>query len=361
MTSLPKGTQTMTSLTLRRLRVAGLAVVLAGATVPFLPAPANAAAINGSASGAVQASLTGGSCAVTGGPFNTPTPPLSLNSNAVTPFSVSASATGTSTGNPADVTQAAATLQGTAFSTEAGGSAQSIGVDGVVSLSLDSKFGLASACSGGAAGTLAGSANLTVTAPAMLDLRVKAKNGGYLTTAQASLSSATGTNQVLALYTGTDGRRLALVQPGTYSFAFAVTSQLTGPAPIPVPKTRVMPFTFRADFKPVGANEGASAGTGTKYLTLPDQLNCSNGSAVADFTAKAGKKVKKGKKAKKPVITKAAFYVNGALVASVKKPNKNTLTTVTGIAGTEETTIEAVLSVPKKGTLSVRRTYLPCR
>ena len=365
MTSLPKGTKTMTSLPLRRIRIAGLAVALAGAGVTFLAAPANAAAITGSAGGGVQASLGGGGCTVTGGPFTSPLPVLPLNSNSSTPFSASANATGTSSGNAADVTHVSASLQGTAFSTEVGGSAQSVGVDGVLSVTADSSFGLASACSGGALGTISGSATITVTTPAMLDLRVKARPGGYITISQASVSSSSGVSQDIAQFSGNDGRRLTLVQPGTYNFSFTLQSQLAGPSPIPTPKTRTMPFTFRADFRTPGTAEGASGGSGTKYLTLPDAINCSTGTATADFTAKAGKKVKKGKKghkAKKPVIKQADFFVGDTKVASVKNPNRDTLTTLTGIAGTEETTVEAILKLSNdKGTVSVRRTYLPCR
>jgi hypothetical protein len=166
------------------------------------------------------------------------------------------------------------------------------------------------------------------------------------------------------LYQGTDGRRLTLVPPGTYSFSFAVLSQLSSPAPtFGMPTTRTMAFTIRADFKSPGAAEGGSTGTGASYLALPDTLSCSNGTATADFTAKAGKRVKKpkkGHKKKKPVITKADFFAGDAKVASVKKPNRDTLTTLTGIDTSGEVTLEAVLTVPKKGTLSVRRTYLPC-
>jgi hypothetical protein len=363
MTSLPKEIQTMTSFSLRRVGLYGLAAVLAGASVPLLAAPANAAAITGNATGSAQVSLSGASCALTGGPLATPTPVLSLNSDSATPFSASANATGTSNTNAADVTHAEATISGTAFSTETGGSATSVGVDGVASVTFDSKFGLASDCSGAATTGLSGSATLTLTAPAMLDLRVRALHGGYVTTVSVFLASASGASQTVAAYSGTNGRRLALVQPGSYTFNFTLTSLLTGPSPILVPKTRTMPFTFRADFKAPGAAEGASTGTGASYLALPDTLNCSNGTAAADFTAKAGKKVKKpkkGHKKKKPVITKVDFFAGDAKVASVRKPNRDTLTTVTGIDTSGEVTLEAVLSVPKKGTLSVRRTYLPC-
>jgi hypothetical protein len=353
----------MTKPSLRRVGLYGLAAVLAGSTVPLLAAPANAAAITGNASGGAQVSLSGASCTVTGGPLATPTPVLSLNSDTVTPFSASASAIGTSNTNAADVTRADATISGTAFSTEAGGSAVSVGVEGVASVTFDSKYGLASDCSGTAMTGVSGSATLTLTAPAMLDLRVKALRGGYLTTVSVLLTSSSGVSQTIAAYSGTNGRRLTLVQPGNYAFNFSLTSLLTGPSPILVPKTRTMPFTFRADFKAPGAAEGGSAGTGAKYLALPDTLNCSNGTAAADFTAKAGKKLKKpkkGHKKKKPVITKADFFVGDVKVASVRKPNRDTLTTVTGIDTSGEVTLEAVLTVPKKGTLTVRRTYLPC-
>jgi hypothetical protein len=358
-----KGNQTMNSLPLRRIRIAVLPVLLCCAGMTVLAAPAEAVVISGAGGGSVSVNGSGSDCLFTSSPSSASTPPLTLTDTQSVPFSIAVNGTGASTVNASDVTSVAASLQGTASGVVAGGSTQSFGVSGVVSLGEDSAFGLASDCSTSASANFSLSSVLTLTAPAMLELRAKVSGVSPLSTLTATFSTPGGGSVQMANATGSDSRRLVLVPAGVYGVSISLTSALASALPIATPKNLVSHFSLQADFRQPGLAEGSSAGTGAKYLALPDTLNCSNGTATADFTAKAGKKVKKpkkGHKKKKPVITKADFFAGDAKVASVRKPNRDTLTTVTGIDTSGEVTLEAVLTVPKKGTLSVRRTYLPC-
>ena len=154
--------------------------------------------------------------------------------------------------------------------------------------------------------------------------------------------------------------RLLAVQPGDYTMTVQLVAQAadTNLAGQPGPSANVRTNVHGA-FKPFGVADGASSGSGAKYLTLADSQTCASHSVTADFTKKAGKKAKKGKK---PVIKKATFFVNGAKVKSVKKPNKNTLVTLTGLPAddTVEVSAQLKLQAKGKGTVTVERTYLPC-
>ena len=344
---------------LRRGRVlavsAAASLVLAG--VAFTAPPASAAPFAGTLARATSFSTSGGGCAASSPGVTLPNTPF------VAGAPVPLDHSGTSTvGGPTvpDVTALSAAVTGTAVAHETAGSMTDFDVNGTLAASANRALGAGSACTSNSSVQSLVQGTFTLATAGVWDFDVSVVGTG-LAVAQLQLQRVGGSpaQQVVASI-GQNSRNHALVSLGAGDYVFQVQVQAVAQgsnAPTAFPPATNAKFKVRGAFHAFGSAKAAAAGTAKKYVALADGVACGTHSVTADFTNKAGKKPKKGKK---PVINKATFFVNGAKVKSVKKPNKNTLVTLSAIPD-DEVTVSAQLKLGGgKGTVTVERSYLPC-
>ncbi len=343
----------------RTLGVLG-AGVLALAGLALTAQPASAAPWSGTLGQQTSFSNVGGGCAASSGGVSAPLAVVPSNTSMPLNLSSTSNGTGPAAGDTAALSAA---VTGSVRINESAGSVTDIDVTANLSASANRALGAASACSSSALAAVTLTGSFSTASAGLLELDFSNLGTGY-TTHSLNITRTTPAPPSASLMFSTDehGRthRLLAVQPGDYSMSLTFAAQAAGTnAPAnPGPSANVT-TNLHVAFKPFGIAERPSSGAGAKYLTLADTQACASHSVTADFTKKAGKKPKKGKK---PVIKKATFFVNGAKVRSVKKPNRNTLVTLTGLPVDDNVEVSAQLKLQAKGkgTVTVERTYLPC-
>ena len=346
----------------RARRAGGLALAgaLAAATVTLTATPASAAAYTGQAQASVGFSTSGGgSCSITSGGNGSQAVPL--NSPGTISLTQNNSAVATDSGEPADVTNMSGSVQGTATLTEVAGALKSLDMASTHTTSVQPVQGAATDCESSATASFATVGTINVPTASILDLTVKIRGGSsgeWVLVMQRTTAPAGSTIQVDTNQNGKT-RRVLSIPAGTYQLITVASSELNEPEAAGDPTSDTVRIVAHGEVSAPGSALGVAKGTGTKYLKLPDTLNCAGHSVTADFTKKAGKKAtnRNGVKAK---IRNAKFFVNGATVASHRKPHKNTNVTLAGLDDTDEVVVEVLLKLQDRSKVEIRRTYLPC-
>ena len=347
----------------RRCAGASGALVLALAGLGLAATPADGAVLDGMATASTNfATSGGGGCALSADTHTSSNQPYG-SGGTVASFNLNTSAVATDPGDLTDTTQLAANISGTVSAQEAAGAVTGFAMNSNIALKVDRAQDALSSCSSSALATMIMTTPVpfNVPAPTLLDLTSKF-HGSNLTVSSVTLvlsktNAPPASDTEVPFNFNASVQRYLAVPAGQYSVTVVVTTQLSQPSTPPVGENATATWSLDAKFLTPGVAKTAQQGTGNKYLTLGSAVSCTSDTVTADFTNKAGKKAKKGKK---PVLNKATFYVNDVKVASVKKPNKNTLTTLTGLPDEDEVTVEAVIKVRGKGPVAVRRTYRPC-
>jgi len=336
-------------------------VIGAGALVvaplAFGAAPAMAAPFAGQAVKSTTFSASGGGCAVTSPGSTSP----ATNFGAGAPVSLTQAQSSAGTGPTApDTATLSAAVNGSFVAHEAGGALTDFSGNISGSTSVNRALGSSSACSWSS--TAVAQAVGTFTSNGGLwDINLSLTGTGFGLAEVVLIKSSGLMTQTVAAHVGQSGRTHSLVSltPGDYTLQviFEAIASGTNTANQPPPASNVR-MKVSGVFRGFGTAEGPETGTGSKYLDLANNLTCASHSVTGDFTNKAGKKAKKGHK---PVIQKAEFFVNGAKVKTVKKPNKKTTVTLSGLPDTDMVDVSATLKLGKgKGKVTVERSYFPC-
>jgi hypothetical protein len=111
--------------------------------------------------------------------------------------------------------------------------------------------------------------------------------------------------------------------------------------------------TVDLSFDVPGSASAAQSGKGGKYVNLADGRDCTAGALSMTWSKKAGK-------GNHRVIKKAIVRVNGDKVATIKKPTRKTVATITGLNTEKAADVEVTLKVKGKGSTTVDRSYLRC-
>lgn len=349
----------------RPLRLAVALGLVTGAVVLSGPTPASGAALSGSFAASTGFTTSGGGGCALSADTSSSSSGTFPSGGPATSYSFDSSAVATDPSDSADVTQLRSRFQASARSVDSGGVLTSLDLRGQASLTVDRAQDAASSCSSSAGAGMSLSTNpLVLTQPSLLDTSMKVRGADGQSSTQTSFalvfSRATPGTEVIAeshVNNNETTRRQVLLPPGTYQMALSLSTQLAQPGPLPGPETGAITFSLDLDIVPAGSADSVQRGAATKYVALPAGLSCGNGSVKAHFTNKAGPKPKKGAK---PKIKKALFYVNDVKVATVKRPHKNTVKTLTGLPPTDAVTVETRLYLTGKGVAETRRTYRPC-
>lgn len=345
------------SLVRRLVGIAG-AGALALTPVALAAAPATAAPFAGQVQKQTTFSASGTGCSVSSG---TSSPATAFAAGTPVSLAQSESTNGVGPTGP-DTAQLSSAVGGSFVAHEAGGALTDFSADATAATSVNRALGASSAC------TWSSTASALVTG-------TFTSNGGLWDVNVKFSGSGTGIVQLVFIKTGSiltsesvvahvgDAARthtLISLAPGDYTLQLAVQSASSGTntANQPPPTSNAHAIV-NGVFRGFGVADGPATGDATKYLDLPGGLTCASHSLKADFKKKAGKKAKKGKK---PVISKAVFFVNDTKVKTVKKPNKNTTVTLSGLPDTDTLDVSAQLTLTGKGNgkVTVERSYLPC-
>jgi hypothetical protein len=347
---------------LTRLTVLAAAAVLTTAGLAVAPSPASATAL----SGVAQATISfdpGAGC--TEAPADPPGQDGPLQSDGLgTDLTVSGATTATKTGDPTDTTALSASMHATASATEVAGQPGSLDATLTGSMSNSAVKGALTACDSSNTVSVVTQSYINLTQLTTIELRTSMRSGPDSTVAftVVNLGGIVPTNaaEVVVDQNGT-GTRLIDVPAGSYAIVTQLFLTRDTLDVIATPTLSNFAMSVHADFRRPGAASSGAKGAGTKYVTLPEGLDCSGGTAAVTYTksAKPAKK-KKGAKGKKPTLSNATFYVDGNRVKTVKKPDRDTTTLLGGFSADDRVTIEAVVKVRGKGTVELRRTYLPC-
>jgi hypothetical protein len=347
---------------LSRLIVLSAAAALAAAGLTVAPSPASAAALDGVGIAAVDFEPGSGCTQAPPDPASQTGPVQSdgLGSD----LTLSGSTVATKTGDPTDTTALSATMHGTASATESGGQARTLDVAITGSMTNSAVKGALTACDSTNSVTMVSQGFVTITSATILEVRTSTRSGpGSLIS--FTLQSVGGVLPSVSIGTdldqnGTSTRRIQ-VKPGSYVVTVQLEVTRRTQDVIATPTLSGFAMSLHAQFYRPGEASTGAKGAGTKYVTLPEGLDCTGHTASVTYTksAKPAKK-KKGAKGKKPTLSNATFYVDGNKVKTVKKPDRDTTTLLSGIAAGDPVTIEAVVKVRGKGTVELRRTYVPC-
>jgi hypothetical protein len=343
-------------------RASGLAVAaaLALTTVSLTASPASAAAFTGFAQASNSFSTAGGSsCSITSGGNGSDSSPL--NSPGSVHFTGNDSAVATDSGDPTDVTNMAASYDARAALTEAGGAVKTLDMVSTLSTSVEPTQGPATSCDSAASSSFVTVGSLNVPSASILDLTIKIR-GSSSANWTFVLSKTTGPpGSTVQVDTNQNGktRRVLSIPPGTYSWTAVATNTLGEPDAASDPTSNTVRINAHGVFSRPGSALGATKGTGTKYLKLPNVLNCAAHSVKARFTRAAGQKATPANGVT-PKINKAKFYVNGHKVATKLKPYKGLKVKLVGLDVTDEVVVEVLMTLHNGSKVDVRRTYLPC-
>ena len=327
------------------------------APLAFGAAPAMAAPFAGQAVKATTFTASGAGCAVSSPGSTSPV----TNFAAGAPVSLTQAQSSAGTGPTApDTATLSAAVNGSFVAHESGGALTDFSGNVSASTSVNRALGSSSACTWNST-AVAQTVGTFTSNGGLWDVNLSLTGTGFGLAEVIIIKSSGLTTQTVVAHVGQAGRTHSLVSlaPGDYTLQviFEAVSTGSNSATQPPPASNVR-MKVSGVFKGFGTAEGPETGTGSKYLKLANNLTCASHSVTADFTNKAGKKAKKGQK---PVIEKAEFFVNGAKVKTVKKPNKKTTVTLSGLPDTDTVDVSATLKLGKgKGKATVERSYLPC-
>lgn len=169
----------------------------------------------------------------------------------------------------------------------------------------------------------------------------------------ADITAATGPSTV---------RSRTLLPAGTSTLnleGFIVLDPPSPGDPQPTDSAGSVHTTVEVQTPGTATSETSTARAG-KYLDLAAVRGCAGGSVAATWGKRAGKGDHR-------TVKRAVFTVNGVKVATVKRPKKGQVTTVTGLP-TGAVEVEATLKLVTKrgakgkhGPAALSRSYLPCQ
>jgi hypothetical protein len=347
----------LASISSRRLGTAALAAVLAGGGLLAAPAPSQAAVLGIAQTAAIvdfEDDPTGTLCTQTG-PGDVSNVPLNFAADGVPVTSTAnSSAVITDNNNATDKTTMSANITHTVTATQAGGQLSHVHLTSTASTSLATAIA-ATKCG---ASVLAGGQTefqFDLVAPTLVTITAEAHRMVGIVEAGNITGTPDDLQAVVAYAIGGHGTSTstALLNPGT-ALVGINQSQAAMEAPAAASTKSVSgDVTVDISFDVPGAASIAQAGSGGKYVTLGAGRSCSAGTLPMTWTKKAGS-------GKKRVIKKAVVTVNGAKVATIKKPKKNQVTTLTGLNAEKAAAVEVSFKIKGKGKFTVDKSYLRC-
>jgi len=346
------------SRSLRRLPAAALALVLAGGGLLIAAPPSHAATLDlsqlGVAANFDKDEAAGHTCDETGpgdaassiGTFAADGLPVSR--------SVSSSAVLTDAGVPADQTTMAGNVTTTATATQAAGQLSNVHVAGTASASLTTAVANTS-CGGNI--EVGGDVvfQFSLAAPTLVTISAEAHHVMGVLEAGSLLGSSDDPDAALSFAIGAHGvSSSSVVLPAGTGFigVSEVSLGLNAPATATT-LSRSGDFTADVSFQAVGAASSDQSGNAGKYVKLGDGRDCTAGALALTWSKKAGH-------GKHRVIKKATVSVNGVKVATVRKPKKNQVTTVSGLDPESAADVEVAFKIKGKGKFTADRSYVRC-
>jgi hypothetical protein len=343
----------------RRLRAAALAVVLGGAGL-LAAAPASQAATLGMTVAVASVSFDddpdgGVTCTQTGpGDVTTPTSTFAANGVPVT-SSVASSAVVTDNANALDKTTMSGSLTSTVTGTGVGGDLSHLhlaasGTTSLTTAAANTRCHASVGIGGGA------QFQFDLAAPALVTLTAESHH----LTGVAEVGNIMGglgadTDAVAAFALGGHGTSTstALLPAGTGYVGISQILTNMEATSAAATKTITGDIVIDISFDTPGLATGTQAGSAGKYVALGAGRSCASGTLPLTWSKKAGS-------GKHRVIKKATVSVNGAKVATIKKPKKNQVSTVSGLNPERAADVEVSFKIKGKGKFSVERSYLRC-
>lgn len=335
----------------RRAGMAGLTMTLAVGTL--LIAPAQAGVLDSPTSTASVSVSLAGDCTLSGG---APSAVGTFAADGV-PVQTTYSAGGTVTknGNPSDATTISAALSSTIRATQAGGALKTVDVSASMQSSLAAALGTAQACNTSIQPSVTYNGALDLPTPRYATLHIDSKHAiGVIQMLNAG-GPLDGTAATVIYGHGTSTQR-TYIPAGSWVFIIQAADQLKASTPTAsFPSSKSSSVAIHMSFDEPGSAITEETGDGSKYLDLAAGRTCAAGSLTATWKGKAGK----GDNIK---IKKAVFRVDGAKVATVKRPAKGKRTTLSGLDPDTTADVSVTLKLMKKGAgkATVERSYLPC-
>ena len=343
----------------RRLPAAVLAVVLTAGGLLAAAPPAEAAVLGMTVAGgsiSFDDDPTGTTCTHSGPGFVSSEPSgqqFAANGVPVT-STVSASDVVTDTGNSSDTTTLTGSVTSTVTATGVAGQLTHIHMVANATSSLTTAIA-GSKCGASVFGGAGAQFQFDLAAPTLVT--VTAESHRLAGTVQiGNLLSPDEDIDGVALYSlGSHGTSTAtsLLQAGTGLIGLSqVQFGLEAPA---TAGTRSTSGDLGLDitFETPGVASTTQSGSAGKYVTLAAGRNCAAGTLPLTWTKKAGK-------GKQRAVKKAIVKVNGAKVATIRKPKKNEVSLIKGLNAEREADVEVSFKIQGKGKLTVDRSYLRC-
>jgi len=337
----------------RRAGFAGLTISLAAGALLVAPAPAHAGVLDTPSSTAKVNLSHAGTCTHAG--LAPDTLGTFLADGVPVQTSYSTTGTVTKTGDPSDVTTIATSLTSTIKATQAGGALKTVDVAASFQSSWSAALGTAQTCNAAVQPAVTYTAALDLPAPRYVTMVVDAKHAiGAIQLVSAS--GILGGAVASATYGHGNGTQRTYVPAGTWQLVLQVSDQVKASTPTATyPSSKAGSVTLHMSLDDPGSALTTTSGDGSKYLDLAAGRTCASGALTATWKSKAGK----GDDVK---IKKAVFTVNGAKVATVKKPKKGKKTTLTGLDPDKTAEVSVTMKLVEKGAgkVTVERSYLPC-
>jgi len=343
---------------LRRFPTAVLALVLTGGGLLIAAPPSHAAAL-GLAQLEAEVSFdkneaAGHTCTQTG-PGNADSGLATFAADGVpVTRSVSSSAVLTDNAVAADQTTMAAGATVTGTATQVGGQLTNVHIAGSGSASLTTAVANTSCgASLDAGGVL--EFQFSLAAPTLLTISAEAHHMIGIVEAGSLLGSSDDPEAALTYTLGGHGvSTTSVVLPAGTSFIGVSELSVGLDAPTTATTlTRSGDFAADISFQAPGAASSDQSGNAGKNVKLGDGRDCTAGTLALTWSKKAGH-------GKHRVIKKATVSVDGAKVATVKKPKKNQVTTVSGLDPESAADVEVAFKIKGKGKFTADRSYLRC-
>lgn len=188
---------------------------------------------------------------------------------------------------------------------------------------------------------------LTITAPSLLDARVRTTGTGGSGGLQAYADGdPDGPSMRLdSTAPGASTGRL-LMSPGKYAGYLSVASEFTGS----VAGSGTSTIDVEAVLRLIGERLGKVEGKGAKYVTLPSTRTCADGKVAATVTTKR-------KRAED--ISKVEFFVGDKRVKRISEPKKGKAVKLRA-AFDEDVSVRAAVTLDNGKVKDVRADYLAC-
>ena len=267
---------------------------------------------------------------------------------------VSSNAVITDNAVAADKTTMSGSAIATVTATQSGGEVTNIHVAATASASLTTAI---AATNCGASVSAAGGVQFqfNLAAPALVTVTAEGHNMTGILAAGNIMGPIDNGNAVISYTLGGHGLSSAstLLPAGT---GYIGISELTQGIDAPSTASTISKsgdFVADLTFQAPGAASSGQTGAAGKYVSLDAVRSCTAGTLGLTWSKKAGH-------GKKRVIKKATVTVNGAEIATIRKPKKHQVSTLTGLSADKAADIEVVLKIKGKGKLTAERSYLRC-